>query len=187
MRYLKVVNQIIPASSVLKMLAECITETQLEAIAIKQTKLEKFKIKSWGDKLEQYFLPCKPELDKVVYSMFRTDNAEVAQELFCRIENSESTFYDCAKQFSQATEAQTGGLIGPVAISQPHPVSAQKLSTSKPGKVLSPIKLENWYVILRLEKFISAQLDETTQGMLLSRLWYLGSIRNIIITFLIYV
>ena len=159
----------------------CITPQQFEAIATRELRVEKFKQATWGNKLEQYFLQYKPQLDKVVYSLLRTDNSEIAQELFFRIQDGDATFADCAKEYSQGAEAQTGGLIGPVPISQAHPAIAQKLGTSKPGQVLPPMKLENWYVIIRLEKFISAQLDDATRTMLLNHLfeqWLAEQIQN---------
>ncbi len=149
----------------------CITSQQFEAIAIKELRVEKFKIATWGNKLEQFFLQYKPQLDKVVYSLLRTDNSEIAQELFFCIQDGDATFADCAREYSQGQEAQTGGLIGPVPISQAHPAIAQKLGTSKPGQVLPPMKLENWYVIIRLEKFISAQLDDAMKATLLNHLF----------------
>ncbi|OKH38897.1 hypothetical protein NIES2101_35765 [Calothrix sp. HK-06] len=149
----------------------CITTEQFEAIATRELRIEKFKIATWGNKLEQYFLQCKPQFDKVVYSLLRTDNSEIAQELFFRIQDGDATFADCAKEYSQGAEAQTGGLIGPVPMSQSHPAVAQKLGTSKPGQVLPPMKLENWYVIIRLEKLIGAQLDDAMKATLLNHLF----------------
>jgi parvulin-like peptidyl-prolyl isomerase len=149
----------------------CITSQQFEAIATRELRVEKFKQATWGNKLEQYFLQYKPQLDKVVYSLLRTDNSEVAQELFFRIQDGDTTFAATAKEYSLGQEAQTGGLIGPVPLSQPHPEIAQKLGTSKPGQVLPPMKLENWYVIVRLEKLIPSQLDDATRIMLLNHLF----------------
>ncbi|PAX51881.1 peptidylprolyl isomerase [Brunnivagina elsteri] len=159
----------------------CITQTQLEKLATKELKLEKFKQATWENKLEQYFLQVKPQLDKVVYSLLRTESSEIAQELFFRIQDGDATFADCAREYSQGQEAQTGGLIGPVPISQPHPAIAQKLATIKSGQVLPPIKLENWYVIIRLESFVPAQLDDAMKTTLLNHLfeqWLAEEIKN---------
>jgi parvulin-like peptidyl-prolyl isomerase len=149
----------------------CITPEQFEAIATRELRVEKFKQATWGNKLEQHFLQFKPQLDKVIYSLLRTDNSEVAQELFFRIQDGDTTFADCAKEYSKGQEAQTGGLVGPIPLLQSHPAIAQKLGTSKPGQVLPPMKLENWYVIVRLEKLIPAQLDDATRTMLLNHLF----------------
>jgi parvulin-like peptidyl-prolyl isomerase len=147
------------------------TVDQLEALATKELRVEKFKQVTWGETLKQNFHQYKPQLDKVVYSLLRTPEMEVAQELYFRIKAEEQSFADCARVFSQGAEAQTGGLIGPTPLSQPHPAISQKLSISKEGQLWAPMKLDSWYVILRLEKMISAQLDEATSAMLLNHLF----------------
>lgn len=148
-----------------------ITLKRLEIIATTELRIEKLKLATWGSKLESLFLQYKPQLDKVLYSLLRIQDAEIAQELYFRIKAGEQSFADCAKEYSQGQEAQTGGLLGPVPLSQPHPAIAQKLSISQPGQLWTPIKLENWYVIIRLEKLVAAQLDDTTRTMLLNHLF----------------
>jgi parvulin-like peptidyl-prolyl isomerase len=150
---------------------QCITPQQFEAIATRELRVEKFKHANWGNKLESLFLQYKPQLDKVVYSLLRIQDAEIAQELYFRIKAGEQSFADCAAIYSLGQEAQTGGLLGPVPLSQPHPDIAQKLSISQPGQLWTPIKLENCYVIIRLEKLVAAQLDDTTRTMLLNHLF----------------
>ena len=39
----------------------------------------------------------------------------------------------------------------------------------KPGEVLKPHRMGEWYVLLTLDELIPAQLDETTQTLLLNR------------------
>jgi parvulin-like peptidyl-prolyl isomerase len=144
---------------------------QLEAVAMRELKIEKFKQATWGTKLESYFLQCKSQLDKVIYSLIRTSDAEAAQELYFRIKAQEQTFADCASVYSQGQEAQTGGMLGPVPISQPHPAIAQKLTISQPGQLWPPMKLDEWFVIVRLEKLIPAQLDDAMRSTLLNHLF----------------
>jgi hypothetical protein len=134
-------------------------------------KLEKYKQQTWAGKLESYFLTCKAQLDQVTYSLLRLQDFAMAQEIFFRIQSGEQTFADAAKEFSQGTEAQTGGLIGPTPISQPHPTIATRLKSAAPGEVLPPIKLGEWAVILRLEAYVSAQFDQETQQKLLENLF----------------
>ncbi|WP_313950053.1 peptidylprolyl isomerase [Nostoc sp. FACHB-190] len=143
-------------------------EVQLEALATRGLRIEKFKIATWGAKLESYFLQHKSQLDKVIYSLIRTSDPEVAQELYFRIKAREKTFAECAKEYSQGQEAQTGGLIGPVAIGQPHKEIVQKLLISQPGQLWPPMRLENWVVIIKLEKLIPAQLDDGMRSALLN-------------------
>lgn len=144
---------------------------QLEELATRELRIEKFKQATWGSKVESYFLANKSQFDKVVYSLIRVTEMEVAQELFFRIQAGEASFNDSAFEYSEGQEAKTGGLIGPVELSMPHPTIAKMLSTSAPGELSAPTKLGEWYVILRLEKIIKAQLDETMRQHLLNHMF----------------
>ncbi len=147
------------------------TKEQVEDFAKREMRIEVFKTATWGAKLESYFLTHKSKLDKVVYSLLRTTRQEVATELYFRIESGEQTFAECACEYSQGTEAQTGGLLGPIELSKPHPTLAKILSISKPGQLWSPIQVGEWFIIVRLEKFIPAVLDETMRQQLLNGLF----------------
>lgn len=135
------------------------TSEELDRLITRRLKLEKFKQESFGNKVESYFIKRKSQLDRVVYSLIRTDKAEVAQELYFRITEGESTFSELAIEYSLGSETQTGGLIGPVEINAPHPQIARILATSKPGQVVPPTRVGEWLVIIRLENYISAKLD----------------------------
>ncbi|MGQ4649257.1 peptidylprolyl isomerase [Lyngbya aestuarii] len=141
---------------------------QLEALATRELKIEKFKQETWGHKLESYFLGRKGKLDRVIYSLIRTQDPGIVQELYFRIREGEQSFTELARDYSQGPEAQTGGLIGPVEMSTPHPLIAKMLSSSEPGKVCQPTRLGEWLVIVRLEKFIPAQLDESMRQRMLN-------------------
>jgi parvulin-like peptidyl-prolyl isomerase len=144
------------------------TTAQLEAIATRGLLVEKFKHTTWGHKLESYFLSRKGQLDRVIYSLIRTQDPGVAQELYFRIQEGEQSFADLAREYSQGPEAQTGGLIGPVELSTPNPVLAQLLRLSQPGQISPPTRLGEWIVIVRLDKFIPAQLDAPMRQRLLN-------------------
>lgn len=144
------------------------TEEQLEEQALRGLKIEKFKQDIWGHKLESYFLNRKGKLDRVIYSLIRNQDPGVIQELYFRVNEGEQSFAELAREYSQGPEAQTGGLIGPVEMSTPHPAIAQILSSSQPGDVCPPKRLGEWYVVVRLEKFIPAQLDEPMRQRLLN-------------------
>lgn len=144
---------------------------QLEAVTTRKLKIEKFKQATWGNKLEAYFFQSKAKLDKVIYSLLRTQDVGIAQELYFRIQAKENSFADLAREYSLGPEAQTGGLVGPVELNALHPVMVQMLSSSQPGQILPPTRIAEWFVILRLEKFIPAQLDESMKARLLNELF----------------
>lgn len=147
------------------------TEAQFLDLATRNLRIEKFKQATWGHKLESHFRQLKPKLDQVIYSLIRTRDADVAQELYFRLIEGEQSFAELARQYSEGAEAQTGGLIGPVALSTPHPQLARILAISQPGQLSPPIHLGDWWVIVRLEKFIPVRLDESMQQRLLNELF----------------
>ncbi|MBD2105124.1 peptidylprolyl isomerase [Leptolyngbya sp. FACHB-261] len=147
------------------------TPSQLEALAIRSLRIEKFKQAIWGTKLESYFVHRKPQLDRVIYSLLRVKDLGIAQELYFRIQEREQAFADLAREYSQGPEAQTGGLIGPAELSTPHPSLAQMLSSGQPGQLWPPTRLGEWFVLVRLEKLLPAQLDASMGQRLLNELY----------------
>lgn len=144
------------------------TLEQLEALATRGLFIEKFKQATWSNKLESYFLSRKAQLDKVIYSLVRHQDPGIIQELYFRIQEGEQSFAELAREYSQGPEAETGGLIGPVELSTPHPILAQMLRLSQPGQLCPPTRLGEWLVIVRLEKFMPAQLDAPMRQRLLN-------------------
>jgi parvulin-like peptidyl-prolyl isomerase len=145
------------------------SEAQLSAQAIRKFKLEKFKHMTWDACVEADFLKYKFNLDRFICSILRTKDAELAQELYFRLKEGEQTFADLAPQYSEGAEAQTSGLVGPIAGSTLHPKLLQVLSNSQPGQLCPPQRLEEWFIIVRLEQYLPAQLDETIRQQILER------------------
>ncbi|WP_445632976.1 peptidylprolyl isomerase [Nostoc sp. DSM 114161] len=140
---------------------------QLELLATRKLRVEKFKQITWGHQLESYFLKRKIYLDKVIYSLIQTDNKSIANELFFRITEGECSFAESAREYSQGSEADKYGIIGPVELGSITPNFAQLLYTSQVGVVQPPVAFGNSWVIVRVEKLISAQLDDFMRQRLL--------------------
>ncbi|WP_172799681.1 peptidylprolyl isomerase [Leptolyngbya sp. O-77] len=113
----------------------------------------------------------KTQPDQVVYSLIRTQDADLANELYFRLLEGEQTFSDLAAQHSQGSEAAKGGLVGPVEIGAYHPSLAYVLATRAPGELVAPLSLEDCVVIIRIEQKIPARFDEATQQRLLDELF----------------
>lgn len=147
-----------------------LTAEQLMQLMARQKRIEKFKQATWGSKLESYFLKRKRKLDQVIYSLIRVQDKDIAQELFFRLRDDGQPFTELARQYSQGAEAQTNGLIGPVSLSTPHPKLARLLTISQPGQLHPPVHIGEWWVVMRLEKILPAQLDEPMRQKLLDEL-----------------
>ncbi len=144
---------------------------QLQNLITKKLRIDQYKQKMWADQVDAHFIKRKSQLDRVVYSLIRVEKPEVAQELFFRIKDDENTFSALAMEYSQGTEAQTGGLIGPVEINAPHPKIAQILATCQPGQLVPPTRVGEWIVIIRLENYLSAKLDNSMRQRMLDELF----------------
>jgi hypothetical protein len=151
--------------------ANHLTLEELQDIACRPTRLEKFKQETWKNKVENYFVSRKSGLDQVVYSLIRTKNSGLAHELYFRIAEGEQSFADIAREHSEGPESRTGGILGPVPLSQPHPAISKLLSVSQPGQLWPPRPLTEWMIIIRLEKFIPAQLDDAMRLRLIDELF----------------
>jgi len=146
---------------------EHLSLAQMKAEAVREYRLQQFKEETWGDRLQSYFLQRKQQLDRVVYSLIRVKEAGLAQELHFRLSDDGADFSQIAKQYSAGKEAQTGGLVGPVELSVPHPTLARLLELSHDGQLWEPTKIGDWYIIVRFEKRLPAQLDEPMRQRLL--------------------
>ena len=116
--------------------------------------------KQFLHKAETHFLSRKNQLDQVVYSLLRTRDAFLAQELYLRIDGGESNFGDLASQFSEGPERNTKGIIGPVPLTQAHPTLAELLRATKPGVLLQPFRIGELWVVMRLESYSPATFDD---------------------------
>lgn len=144
---------------------------QSEQQAMRSLKIEKFKQLKWDDQIDLYFLQQQEQLTKVIYSLIRTRDRELLNELYFRIDSKEQTFAELARLYSQGTEAQTDGLIGPVELGSYHPAFAYVLASSPLGQLQPPMQLGDWWIILRVEQRIAAQLDKSMRQRLLDDLF----------------
>ena len=114
----------------------------------------------FAHRAEQRFLARKPQLDQVIYSLLRVKEASLARELYLRIAEGEADFAELAASYSQGPEQATRGIVGPVPLLQAHPVLAERLRTSRPGELQAPIAIDQWWLVVRLERLHAASFDD---------------------------
>ena len=148
-----------------------LTEAQFIELATRKLRIEKFQKATWNSHLESYFRQRKQQLDQVIYSLIRLRDADLVREIYFRLLEDEQSFAEVARQYSEGTEASTGGLIGPVPLSSPHPKLVQILTINQPGQLSPPTSVGEWWIIIRLEKLLPAKLDETVKQKLLNELF----------------
>jgi parvulin-like peptidyl-prolyl isomerase len=165
-----------------------LTADRLQEQLQRSLRLDIYKQQTWGHRLESHFLAHKAQLDQVTYSLLRIQDFAMAQEIFFRIQSGEQSFADAVREYSQGAEVETDGVIGPTSLSQPHPLLAARLKSAQVGQVLPPVKVGDWAVVLRLEQYLPAQFDTSTQQKLLEHLyqsWLQESVQKLMADFLV--
>jgi parvulin-like peptidyl-prolyl isomerase len=139
---------------------------ELERQLLQPLRLQHVVAEQFLPKAEARFLQRKTKLDRVVYSLLRLEDAGLARELYLRINEGESDFAELAARYAEGPERTTRGVVGPVPLMQAHPVLAERLRTGTPGVLMEPFRIEKWWLVVRLESYSPATLDdETAQQM----------------------
>ncbi|MAR06173.1 MAG: peptidylprolyl isomerase [Cyanobium sp. NAT70] len=144
-----------------------LTEDQASRNILESLQLDTYKRKEYGSSVEKVFLETKDRRDRVVYSLLRVESQSVASELYLRLQEGDSTFTDLCQRYSVGNERDTGGLIGPVALGRLHPNLAELLRLSNPGQLWQPLEIDGNWVVVRLDKKLPAQLDESLELQIL--------------------
>ena len=136
------------------------TEAEVMTALSNKVREQTFFREQFSPKAEARFLDRKNELDQVVYSLLRLENRFLAQELYLQIESGESNFADLAKRYAEGPERNTNGIVGPVSLTQAHPVLVEKLRVTQPGVLLEPFRISDWWLVVRLERYSPATFDD---------------------------
>jgi parvulin-like peptidyl-prolyl isomerase len=151
--------------------ARLLTPQALEARMRQPLQLHLLAQRQFAPKAEARFLQRKSQLDRVVYSLLRLRDAGLARELYLRIQEGEANFADLAAEFAEGPEQATRGIVGPVPLTQAHPLLVDRLRTALPGSVLEPFPIESWWLVVRLESMTPASFDEATAARMTNELF----------------
>jgi parvulin-like peptidyl-prolyl isomerase len=143
----------------------------LKDLIDRELQLRKFKTTKWETQVESYFCQRKSQIDRVVFSMIRVKEIDVAEEIYFRLVSEEASFVELAPLYSEGIESKTKGISGPVELGKLDPILANALITLQPLEVLSPLQIGEWWVVLQLETIIPAQLDEEMRQYLTEELF----------------
>ncbi len=145
-------------------------ESDLHLHLARPEALNRFARQRFGPGLEEAFLGAQGGHDQIVYSLLRVRDPSLAQELWIRLEEEETTFAEAATSFSEGPEAVRKGVIGPMPIGELQPPElAQLLRALRPGQLHPPQRLGEWSVLVRLEQLTPARFDAEMQQFLLQQ------------------
>ena len=134
-------------------------------------RIERYSSDRFGGKAEQRFLERKEQLDSVMYSLLRVKDPYLALELYMRIAEGEASFAELASDFSEGSEKNNGGSVGPVPLRQAHPQLSEALRTNAPGVLIEPFRIDEWWLVVRLNRYTPAVFDEKTRKRMSAELF----------------
>lgn len=105
------------------------------------------------------FLHVKDRLDTVIYSLIRTRNLDLADELYLRLKEDGYSFADLA-EFTEGPEKQWSCRVGPCPLNQGHPDLVVRLRSWPEGALKKPFIIQRTAIILRVEERIGARFKD---------------------------
>ena len=123
-------------------------------------KIKSIAFNEFSKNAETEFINSKTLLDQYTYSLITVKESDLAHELYLQLDSEEADFASLAKKYSLEGNTNKMGLIGPQGLGNVHPVLKEKLSIAKKGELLNPFKIDQWWVLVRLEEKTEAKLDD---------------------------
>jgi hypothetical protein len=148
----------------------CLDPSDLGFVASKQYRLKQILDREYFPRVNSRFLKIKESLTKLVYRLIRLNDSGFSRELYLQITEGDIDFGEASALHSKGPERLTYGIVGPVQVSQIHPLLASTLKKAQPNIALPPIQIDQNWVIVRLEQIIPASLDDATSSKLATSL-----------------
>ena len=120
--------------------------------------------------LNDYFYKRKRDLDQCVYSMLRLGEIGLAEELYLRLKNKESTIAELAFKHSLGPEKYTKGIVGPMPLSKTTEQIRALSTAENVGKLNKPLVIQNTIAIVVVEHIIESTLTPEVEEQLLEEL-----------------
>ena len=148
-----------------------LNQLQLYKIVDRDLRLKKLKYARWHSRVYSYYLKHKSRFDRVEFSLMGVTDLGLAEELFFRVQQGEQSFAKLAFKYSKAESARDGGKISSNDLGQTHPRIFPHLASLRPSEMSSIFTLDNLYVFIRLEGYISAELSDELNQILIDELF----------------
>ena len=121
----------------------------------------------YKDELTQYFIKRKDYLDLYYYTIIKVKKKEIADEIYIRIKEEESTFEEIVNNFSLDKESFYGEKIGPISINNIEDAIASLIKIGDLEQLFPPKLSNGFWFILRKDNVLKAEFN-TQQKIKLS-------------------
>ena len=115
---------------------------------------------TFKDELSQYFIKRKDFLDLYYYTIIKVKNKEIAEEIYIRIKEEESTFEEIVNKFSFDKENFYGEKIGPISINNMEDAIASLIKIGDLEQLFPPKLSNGFWFILRKDNVLKAEFNQ---------------------------
>jgi parvulin-like peptidyl-prolyl isomerase len=150
--------------------AQGLSKEDIRCRFTQRRRLELYAKNRFGDEVEVRYLDRKIMLDQVEYSLIRSKDGSLAEELYQQIREGEAEFSQLASAYSEGPERNNAGRIGPVPLGAGHPDLVKRLRSCDPGQLLPPFAVGDTWLVLRVDRLIPAPLTDDLRQRLLGDL-----------------
>ena len=114
----------------------------------------------YKDELTQYFIKRKDYLDLYYYTIIKVKKKEIADEIYIRIKEEESTFEEIVNNFSLDKESFYGEKIGPTSINNIEDAIASIIKIGDLEQLFPPKLSNGFWFILRKDNVLKAEFNQ---------------------------
>ena len=136
-----------------------LSEDDLKYFIEKEEKSKNYCNKFFATDFATRSFPKKNIEDIVSYSLLRVSEEGLANELYLQLTEENANLKQLISKYSEGPEKNTNGIIGPSPINKNHPILIKQLRSAEQGQFLKPFKIENWWLIVRLESLVPVRVD----------------------------
>ena len=134
------------------------------------SKVQKYCDIHYSQYINQSFYNQKEKIDSVKYSLIRVKEYGLIKEIYHRIKDDKDDFNQIAKNYSIGIEKQTSGIIGPLSLNKVHPTVKDKLKKCFLKFLHKPFKVNDDWILIKLEEYFDSKLDQNYINKLKSEL-----------------
>ena len=116
-------------------------------------------IDKYKNELNKYFISRKDYLDLYSYTIIKVKNKEIADEIYIRIKEKESTFEEIVNNFSHGNESFYAKKIGPISINKIEEPIASLIKIGDLNQLFQPKSSNGFWFILRKDNVLKAELN----------------------------
>ena len=115
---------------------------------------------TYKSELANYFIKRKDYLDLYYYTIIKVKNKEIADEIYIRIKEEESTFEEIVNKFSFDKESFYGEKIGPISINNIEDALASLIKIGDQEQLFPPKLSNGFWFILRIDNVLKAEFNQ---------------------------